>query len=133
MSPVRLLLADDVPAMRSLVRYAIEESGAEIDVVGEAGDGMEAILMAQELRPDVILLDLAMPQMDGLEVLVSLREVAPDTRAVIFSGFASARMLPQAAELGAVAYVEKRQPLDDVLAAILGAGERTRCHHDPAL
>ena len=79
----------------------------DLEVVAEAADGREAIALAEQHQPDVILLDLAMPKMDGLEALPKLREVVPDTKVVVFSGFQESLLERQAHELGAVAYVEK--------------------------
>lgn len=79
----------------------------DLEVVAAAADGREAIGLAEEHRPDVILLDLAMPVMDGLEALPKLREVVPEARIVVLSGFQQALLGKQAQELGAAAFVEK--------------------------
>ena len=101
-----MLIADDVPALRSLVRAMLEEDG-EIIVVGEANNGLEAVAGVMAHRPDVLLLDLSMPQMDGMEVLFLLREKAPETKVIVLSGFGRDRLAPLAIELGAAQYVEK--------------------------
>lgn len=79
----------------------------DIEVVGAAANGREAIKLAVQQLPDVILLDLAMPEMDGLEALPKLREAVPDASVVVLSGFQHSLLGSQARELGAVAYVEK--------------------------
>jgi DNA-binding NarL/FixJ family response regulator len=79
----------------------------DLSIVGEAANGQEAIDLAQQHRPDVIVLDLAMPDMDGLEALPKLREVAPKAKVVVFSGFQESLFGRKALELGANAYVEK--------------------------
>ena len=76
-------------------------------VVGEAADGNEAIVEAERLQPDVILLDLAMPRRTGLEVLLELRRVAPEAKIIVFSGFSTASVAEDALELGAVRYLTK--------------------------
>jgi CheY-like chemotaxis protein/anti-sigma regulatory factor (Ser/Thr protein kinase) len=82
---VRVLLVDDVADVRRLVRVALRFHGG-FDVVGEAQAGVEAIELATELRPDVVLLDLGLPDLAGREVLTRLREVAPSAKVVVFTG-----------------------------------------------
>ena len=88
-------------------------------VVGEAADGNEAIIEAIRLQPDVILLDLAMPNRNGLEALPELRRVAPAAQIIVFSGFASATVAEQVLALGAVSYLEKGADPDAIAAAII--------------
>jgi CheY-like chemotaxis protein len=104
--PVRVLLADDTFTVRFLLRQALEASG-DFEVVAEAGDGQEAIEEAVRHRPELVLLDLAMPVMDGLQALPRLRAEAPEATVVVLSGFTSERMEPQALALGAAGYLEK--------------------------
>ncbi|MCW2991203.1 MAG: response regulator transcription factor [Solirubrobacterales bacterium] len=118
MSPtIRVFLCDDVPELRALLRYGLEED-EQLEVVGEAGTAEDAIAAVGELLPDVVLLDLSMPGMDGLEAIPRLLEVAPGTSIVVFSGFAAARMRAPALELGAARYVEKGEPLETVRATV---------------
>lgn len=77
------------------------------DVVGEAGDGLEAIAEAERHQPDLVVLDLSMPVLDGLEALPRILAVAPDARVVVVSGFDGGRMRGPALAAGAVAYLEK--------------------------
>lgn len=82
---IRVLLVDDVVEVRHLVRTALRlHSGFE--VVGEAGDGSEAVRLAEQLRPDVVVLDLGLPDIAGREVLTRIRERSPESRVVVFSG-----------------------------------------------
>lgn len=104
--PVRVLLADDTFTVRFLLRQALEASGA-FEVVAEAGDGQEAVDQAILHRPELVLLDLAMPVMDGLQALPRIRAGAPDSVVVVLSGFNAERMEPQAVALGAAGYLEK--------------------------
>jgi signal transduction histidine kinase/ActR/RegA family two-component response regulator len=104
--PRSVILVDDVEGLRSLVRTVLEKTG-RYEVVGEAGTGEEGIEVAAETRPDVVLLDLSMPRMDGLEALPEIRDVAPDADVVIYSGFQKGRMVEKAQERGAVGYIEK--------------------------
>ena len=117
MPGIRIFLCDDVPELRALLRYGLEED-AELTVVGEAADAREAIAGVTELRPDVVLLDLSMPGMDGLEAIPHLRSASPETAIVVFSGFAAERMAEQALDLGAERYVEKGAPLESVRATV---------------
>lgn len=119
----RTLVVDDVAAVRNLVRLALEESG-RFQVAGEAADGREAVAQAQRVRPDLILLDLAMPGMDGLQALPLLREATPQARIVIHSSSDHNRDAREALDHGAHAHVQKGLPgpvfvarLLDVLAA----------------
>ena len=111
----RVLIADDVPDLRMLLRLALERSG-RFSVVGEAGDGAEAVSLAATCSPDLVVLDLSMPVLDGLEALPMILEGAPDSRVLVLSGFAADKMEAQALERGASAYVEKGNILDVVAA-----------------
>ncbi len=104
--PIRVALADDTRDIRLLLTLALELAGG-FEVVGEAKDGAEAIALTERLRPDVLLLDLAMPVLDGLQALPILRERAPDTMVVVLSGFGADAMGQEAVRLGAVTYVQK--------------------------
>jgi DNA-binding NarL/FixJ family response regulator len=100
-----VLLVDDVPDLRLLVRVVLQRAG-HFDVVAEAADGLEAIVRAAECQPDLILLDLSMPRMGGAEALPRIREVAPDAKVVILSGWELSRAVERTGA-GAVAYLEK--------------------------
>jgi len=115
-TPVRVLVVDDTPALRALTRAVLDGTGFE--VVGEAGDGLAGVNLASELQPDLVLLDLAMPVMDGLEALPRMREVAPGARVVIVSGFERRAMESQVVEAGADAYLQKGLPPDAMVEAL---------------
>jgi len=118
----RVFIADDVEALRVLWREFLEEDD-DIEVVGEAGDGVAALDGVRETRPDVLLLDLSMPRLDGLEVIRSLRAERVDTRVVVASGFAASRLASVALREGAVAYFEKGGSVDDLRGTVLDACE----------
>ena len=103
---IRLLLCDDAVQLRRLYRMLFD---AERDfvVVGEAGDGQEGISAVRQLRPDVVLLDIAMPVMDGLEAIQGMRAASPDTRIVMCTAMIDDRVRRRALELGAHAFIEK--------------------------
>ena len=110
---VRAYLCDDVPELRRVVRLALEEDGG-IKVVGEAGEATTAVREIEELQPDVVLLDLAMPGMDGLEALPLVREAAPDVCVIVFSGFIASQLAELSRALGAQHYVEKGEELENL-------------------
>lgn len=118
--PIRLLLCDDAAQLRRLYRLVFE---AETDfvVVGEAGDGREGIDAARLLKPDVVLLDIAMPLMDGLEAIPGILAASPDTVIVMCTAMIDDRVRRRALELGASEFIEKghdpRALVDQVRAA----------------
>ena len=111
MSP-RLLLVDDHKLLRQGLRRAVEEAG--FDVVGEAGDGEEAVRLAVELRPDLVLMDVTMPVLDGIEATRRLRQSAPEARVVILTMHGEEETVDQALRAGAVAYLLKDCSTDQV-------------------
>jgi signal transduction histidine kinase len=113
----RVLLVDDVADLRFLLRVVLDSDGG-FDVVGEAGDGQTAVELCERLSPDVILLDLSMPTMDGLEALPRLRAAAPGAKILVLSAFERGRVGPSAADLGADAYVEKGTSPPEVVDAL---------------
>ncbi len=114
---IRVLLVDDQSVVRRAlrVRFHLEP---DLEVVGEASTGREALLLAQTLTPDVVLMDIAMPEMDGIEVTAALRRVVPQSVVVILSIHDDAQTRERAQAAGAVAFVEKRGATDTLLSAI---------------
>jgi len=114
---IRVLLVDDQSVVRRALRgrFHLEP---DLEVVGEASTGSEALALAQTLSPDVVLMDIEMPEMDGITATAALRRVVPQSSVVILSihDDAQARARTQAA--GAVALVEKRGATETLLAAI---------------
>ena len=108
-SPINVVVCDDVAELRGLFRMELEEDG-DIRVVGEAQDGRHALEMVAEGAPDVLLLDLSMPDMDGLEVLENLKLLGTKVRVVVCSGYTFEVMGEQALASGADSYVEKGLP-----------------------
>jgi DNA-binding NarL/FixJ family response regulator len=117
---IRVLVCDDVEAFRALMRYTLEED-VGIEVVGEAADGMAAIDAAERLQPDVVLLDLTMPVLDGIDAIPAVLRCAPGTRVVALSGWGAERMAGAAMAQGAVAYVEKTDDVQAIRAAVRAA------------
>jgi len=102
----RVLVVDDAANLRELLTLLLELED-DFEVVGSAADGAEAIEASTRLQPDVVLLDLAMPVMDGLQALPAIRAALPDARIVIFSGYEHQALADEALQLGADAYIEK--------------------------
>ncbi|MDQ4145048.1 MAG: EAL domain-containing protein [Actinomycetota bacterium] len=117
MTKARVLLCDDAEEVRLLLRLELGFD-PEIEVIGEAQNGAEVVDAAQELQPDVIVLDLAMPLLDGLESLVEIRRLAPEAKVIVLSGFNAAAMARHALALGASAYVQKGTPPGELLRVI---------------
>ncbi|HEX6553404.1 MAG TPA: response regulator transcription factor [Ktedonobacteraceae bacterium] len=114
---IRVLLVDDQAVVRRAlrVRFHLEP---DLEVVGEASTGREALTLAQTLTPDVVLMDIAMPEMDGIEATTALRGAVPQSVVVILSISDDAQTRRRAQAAGAVALVEKRGATDALLSAI---------------
>src|SRR3954466_14423985 len=111
---VSAVVVDDTPDIRMLLTLTLEMDG-DIKVVGEAGDGREGVAMAAGLQPDVGLIALAMPVMDGLEALPLIRKACPQTRVVVLSGFEADAMAQRALDAGAAGYLQKGLPVSEIL------------------
>ena len=112
-APISVFLVDDVPELRELIKLGMDEA-PDFEVVGEAADGRSALDGIAETRPAAVLLDLSMPDMNGLEAIPLIRAGDPDVAVVILSGFSADRMGPHALERGADAYVEKGTPIQEL-------------------
>lgn len=113
---ITVYLCDDVPELRALLRVVVEEDG--IEVVGEAGDARTMLAELPALDPDVVVLDLSMPGMDGLEAIPLVHEVVPRAQIVVFSGYGEHHMGPIALARKASRYVEKGNDLAGLCAAV---------------
>jgi PAS domain S-box-containing protein len=102
----RVLVVDDADDLRMLLRARMETRNG-LTVVGEAADGLSAVELASELQPDLVMLDLAMPRMDGLEALPLIRAAVPGVRVIVLSGFNQSTLAEKAIEAGADEYVVK--------------------------
>jgi signal transduction histidine kinase len=111
--PMKTVIIDDTADLRELLRFALTRGG--FDVVGEAGDGEHGIDEVREQRPDLVLLDLSMPVMDGLEALPTIRRLVPKATIVVLSGFGATQMSARALAAGADGYVQKGASLTSIL------------------
>jgi DNA-binding NarL/FixJ family response regulator len=103
----RVVVVDDAAEVRALVRLLLR-GVPELELVGEGGDGDEAVRLAADLQPDLLLLDLSMPICDGLQALPRVLAVSPRTAVIVLTGFETAALREQCAALGASAYLSKR-------------------------
>src|SRR5687767_12052351 len=117
MTRIRLLLADDHTLVRAGIRGLLEAL-PDVDVVGETGDGHEAVRLAETLRPNVVLLDIGMPGLNGLEVAARLAKLDPAIRIVILSMHSTEEYVLQALRAGAAAYLLKGSAVTELEVAI---------------
>jgi two-component system, NarL family, response regulator NreC len=122
MIPLRILVADDHEVMRNGVRALIEnEPGWE--VCGTATNGQEAVESARKLKPEVIILDLSMPELDGLAALREIKRALPNTEVLIFSAHYSEEVIEQLFDAGAKSYIQKSDAGRHLVAAITSLAE----------
>src|SRR5262245_42537826 len=117
---IRLLLADDHPVVRDGLR-AILETEPDMRVVAEASDGREAIAAYRTHRPDVVLMDLRMPRLDGIDAIHAIRRFDPDARIVVLTTFEGDEDIHRALEAGALAYLLKDAFREAIVSAIRDA------------
>jgi len=115
---IRVLVADDFPLMRQAVIAALD-SHPDIDVVGEAADGEEALAGANAHRPDVLLLDLYMPNLSGMGVLARIRDELPECRVLVMTASEKHESLVQAVGAGAAGYITKRSTVEQLCEAVV--------------
>jgi DNA-binding NarL/FixJ family response regulator len=115
-SATRLLLADDHRMLRDSLRRSMEEHG--FDVVGEAGDGAEAVRLCQALVPDVVLMDVSMPGLDGVEATRQISRLTPHAQIVMLTMHADGEVMARAIQAGAVGYLVKDCSIDEVVATV---------------
>jgi DNA-binding NarL/FixJ family response regulator len=112
---IRVLLADDLPQIRKIMRRALERDG-RFEIVGEANNGLEAVEIATFTKPDAMVLDLAMPEMNGMEAIPRILSASPHTKIVVLSGFVE--MGGDVLKAGAHGFFEKTAPPDELALTI---------------
>lgn len=123
MEPIRVVLVEDHTLARVTMGYFLENAG-DMKVVGEAGDGTEAVDLARMHKPDVVLMDYFMPGMDGAQATRQILEYMPETRVVGMSHNDSHAVQEALLGAGAVAFMTKRSSMDDLVGAIRKAAGR---------
>jgi DNA-binding NarL/FixJ family response regulator len=116
--PIRIILADDETMVRQGFKLLLEREREHIRILGEASDGRQAVRLARELHPDVAVLDLAMPVMNGLEAAREILREAPVTKTILLTVHAEDRYVMEALRAGVQGYVLKTQPVEDLVQAI---------------
>lgn len=117
MNKIKVLIADDHAIVRNGLRRLLEEQ-SDMEVVGEAEDGLKTVKKVKSLHPDVALIDIAMPRLSGLEAVGLIKEAAPDTQVILLSMHEKDAYVDRALSSGARGYVLKASPTSDVLEAI---------------
>ncbi|HEY2049338.1 MAG TPA: response regulator transcription factor [Caulobacteraceae bacterium] len=115
--PVRVLIADDHPIVREGLAMVLQSS-SEMEVVGEAGDGAEAVRLFRDLKPDIALMDLQMPVMNGVDAIASIRGEFPKARIIVLTTYAGDAQAMRALKAGAVGYLLKNSVRKELLDAI---------------
>ena len=116
MNPISVVLADDHHIVRNGIKMLVE--GSEIQIIGEASNGNEAIEAVQNLNPDVVMMDISMPLMNGLEATRIIEKKFPKTKALILSMYDSEEYILSAVDAGAIGYLLKDAPREEILNAI---------------
>ena len=119
---VRVLIVDDHSVVRRGLRMFLEDDPA-IDIIGEAGDGEEAVRLATESRPDVVLMDLLLPKLDGIVATERIRRALPDTQVIALTSVLEDASVVGAVKAGAIGYLLKNAEADELLSALHAAAD----------
>lgn len=121
-SPIRIVIVDDHPVVRTGLTGMLQ-GDSRFEVVGEAGDGLRALIVVRDLEPDVVLMDLRMPRMDGAESTEAIIRQHPLTRVLVLTTYDTDEDILRAIEAGATGYLLKDAPREELFDAILAAAE----------
>jgi DNA-binding NarL/FixJ family response regulator len=116
--PIRILLADDQILFVNCLKYVLESMNEKVEIVGVAEDGLEAIKLVENLHPDLVLMDVRMPKMDGVEATRILHAKYPDLKIVMLTTFGDDEYVHFAVKYGAAGYLLKNMPPEDLLSSI---------------
>jgi len=114
---IRVVIADDHKLLREMLHLALSQE-KDIEVVGEAGNGLQTIDIISDLKPDIVLLDIIMPEMNGIKVFPAIREKSPDTKALMLTARNDEAMIFKALKAGAKGYLSKDVSISDLIKAI---------------
>jgi len=117
MKKIRILIADDHTIFRQGLKMLLEQEN-DLEVVGEAGDGAETIKLAKKLKPDIALLDIAMPKMDGMEVAKKLKKILPQLKVIVLTSYADDQFLFEFLKLGVSGFVLKDSASQELIYSI---------------
>ncbi|PYX48311.1 MAG: hypothetical protein DMG79_12050 [Acidobacteria bacterium] len=115
--PVQVLLVDDLPEVRIVIASFLKKD-SRLKIISEASDGIEAVRKAEQLQPDLILLDIGLPCLNGLDAAHLIRKVSPQSKILFVSQESSAEIVQEAFRIGAHGYVVKADMMGDLLAAV---------------
>jgi DNA-binding NarL/FixJ family response regulator len=119
---IRILVVEDFEPFRRLIRSMLQEETG-LQIIDEVADGLEAVQKAEELHPDLILLDIGLPKLNGIEAARQIRKLAPESKIVFLTMESSADLVQEALRLGALGYVVKAHAEGELLAAVEAALE----------
>lgn len=122
---VRILLVDDHDSLRKSVRWLLE-TRSEFEICGEAENGAKGVEKTAELKPDVVVMNISMPVMNGFEAARRIKEISPASRIVLLSSHKDQQLLREAKEVGAVCYVSKSDANCELVDAVMAAAEGRR-------
>lgn len=123
--PVRVLIVDDHPVVRIGLKTMLESTG-RIAVIGMVGSAKEAFLEVQQSRPDVVLMDLRMPEMEGAQAIAELRRIAPELRTLVLTNYQSDEYILRALQAGAMGYLLKSTPQEEIVHAVEMVSQNSR-------
>ncbi|MGA9753161.1 MAG: response regulator transcription factor [Acidobacteriota bacterium] len=123
-APIRVFLADDHPVVREGLRFALDLP--DVEVVGEASSGRETLAAVRRLRPEVLILDIRMPDMDGIQVLKAVKAASPHTAVILFTSYEQEDYVKAAVHWGAAAYLLKGAPGGEVVGLVRRVAEGER-------
>ena len=119
---LKCLVVEDAEFMREIYRYALSAL-PHVEIIGEAGDGEEAVKLLSELKPDIMLLDLVLPLKSGLDILKEISLISPTTKIIAVSSIDDERIIAKAKALGVMIYIKKPFTKSDLLKACDEAGK----------
>jgi DNA-binding NarL/FixJ family response regulator len=129
-TPIRLLIVDDHAILRQGISLMVNEEN-DFEIVGEAGSGKAALMLAMELQPDIVLLDIFLGTSNGLDIAKQLLRSCPDTRIVLFSGFDDEDFLFEAVRIGVHGFLKKTLSIDDLVSALRAVKQGERVLGEP--